>query len=55
MDIFSIDITNKAFILNQQFQSVYTKGDLDSLLSIGPRQYPMMNDTMIHEWGILTT
>jgi hypothetical protein len=47
------DTANQASILNKQFQTVYPQEDLDSLPSLGPSQYPTMNDIIYTEREIL--
>lgn len=46
------DTTNKASILNQQFQSVYTKEDLQNLPDLGTSPFPPMDNITVNERGI---
>lgn len=48
------DTAIKTAILNEQFQSLYTREDLSALSDLGPSPYPTMSNITIHEreyWG----
>lgn len=48
------DTAIKTAILNEQFQSLYTREDLSALPDLGPSPYPTMSNITIHEreyWG----
>lgn len=47
------DTAGKAAILNEQFQSLYTREDLSALSDLRPSPYPTMNNITIHERGVL--
>ena len=47
------DTASKASILNQQFQSVYTREDLSTLPDLGQSPHPPMNNIVVHERGVL--
>ena len=46
------DTDTKASILNQQFQSVYTKEDTSTLPDLGTSPHPTMDNIVIHERGV---
>ncbi|CAG2217784.1 unnamed protein product [Mytilus edulis] len=46
------DTDTKVSILNQQFQSVYTKEDTSTLPDLGTSPHPTMDNIVIHERGV---
>ena len=46
------DTETKASILNDQFQSVYTREDLSTLPDMGQSHHPTMNNIKVHERGV---
>ncbi|CAG2217246.1 unnamed protein product [Mytilus edulis] len=46
------DTQTKASILNQQFQSVYTKEDIHNMPHIGPSPFPTMDNIRVSQAGV---
>lgn len=46
------DTTSKAEILNEQFQSVYTKENTSTMPDKGQNKYPSMKDNVVNTKGV---